>query len=130
MIKFSSKKLKRRGNVYRLDGDGDEQFIVLVGNEKCEGDIENYKMQAYCMMTSPAKGPIILEQTRGSIPAFNVLVTINRALTKWHNTNGGPKKEELDGITRTRIKTIMKFAKLMGIEDLVADRTEFEAHFG
>jgi len=128
MIKFSSKKLRRRGNVYRLDGDGDQQFIVLVGNEKREGE---YKMQAYCMMTSPTKGPIILEQTRGAIPAFNVLVTINRALTKWHNTNGGPKGEDaLAGITRTRIKTIMKFARLMGIDDLVADRTEFEAHFG
>lgn len=129
MIEFSSKKLRRRGNVYTLPAhaeDRDGQFVVITGNrEKDTG-----KMQVYCIATSEKKGPVILSQSRGAIPAFNALVEINRQLTMWHNTKPFPKKDEVSRVTRQRIKTIMKFAKLMGIDDLVADKTEFEAHFG
>lgn len=126
MIKFSSKKLRNRGNVFTLPAKAETlgQFVVIVGHRTKE------KMQVYCMATSDQRGPIILGQSRGAIPAFNALVEINRHLTKWHNSGPGPNKTEVEELTRSRLKTIMKFARLLGIDDIVADKTEFEAHFG
>lgn len=129
MIKFKAKDLKRRGDVLILPAFNEYEgsFIVIVGNNVQAG--KEKRMQAYCLATSSTKGPMILEQTRGAIPAFNALIAINRALTKWQMSGKDAKKTELEAATRSRIKTIMRFAKLLEIDDLVADRTEFEAHF-
>lgn len=130
MIKFSAKDLKRRGNVLTLDAKAtDDQFVIIRGND---GD---GKFSLYILATSAQRGPSILHQSKGRVVPFSALIEINRHLIKWHNQKGtekskAQKTETANKINRARIKTIMKVARLWGIDDLVADRNEFEAHFG
>ena len=130
MIKFSAKDLKQRGRVITLTAkDGDNTFVVIKGAER------GGKFSLYILAASSTKGPVILAQPRNALVPFNALVEINRQLTKWHNQRGPDdskvtKTETLNKLTRQRLKAIMRIARLWAIDDIVADKTEFEMHFG
>jgi hypothetical protein len=127
MNKFKSRDLKRIGNgVLALTSkNGEEQLAFVTGAWAADDG----KVQAMILRTSlTGKGPSIVYQSRGRVANMTLMKACNEAIAKWSYQGGefAGEEEELD---RQRKKTLKKLLTLWGINDIVGDKTEFEAAF-
>lgn len=126
MNKFKSRDLKRfsDGCLALTDKTGQELLVFITG----AWSADDGKVQAMIIRTALTEPARVVYQSRGRVPNMTLMKACNTAIAQWSYFGGGTAgfEEELD---RQRKKTLKKLLTLWGINDIVGDKTEFEAAF-